>query len=54
MVTQLSRPINSCAAVRSPAPAVAMEQQWVKRFMPREFAQQRGVHLKLMDATIVA
>jgi len=53
MLTQLSPPINSRSAIRKPVPAVEMDRQWVKRFMPREFGQQRGVHLKLMDATMV-
>jgi len=52
MLTQLSRPTNSRSEYRSPASD--MDRQWTKRFMPREFGQQRGVHLKLMDATMVA
>jgi len=54
MLTQLSRPTNSRSEFRSHAPASDMDRQWTKRFMPREFGQQRGVHLKLMDATMVA
>ncbi len=54
MLTQLSRPLNSRSEFRSPAPASDMDRQWVKKFMPREFGQQRGVHLKLIGATMVA
>jgi hypothetical protein len=55
MLTQLPR--SSSLPVRKRAVPVyssagEIERQWVKRFMPREFAQQRGVRLDLVGATI--
>jgi len=61
MLTQLQRTANSRSEVSNQAlsalvPADLLGRQWQRRFMPREFAQQRGLasRFELIPATMVA
>ncbi len=50
MLTQLPRPSRAPQRVLIPSPS-EMDRRWMQKFMPREFAQQRGV--RLLSATMV-